>query len=355
MVEMMVALMVLTVGIFATAGAFMVSLKVQATSNGRARATHVATEELESMAAIPYGDLGFETGQTGYRATFEASDTVVVADPGTAPTGTTTVEGQDYSVRRDITWAASGSTTQAFKRLIVQISWTDQVGSHSVRADGAMYPNGSEGVTATASSSPTSSPTPSAPGDPTGLSATAPVPTISTQLDLAWTTGSPAPTFWEVNYSSNGGATWNVATTTQPGATTTYALTGLSPSTTYDVRVRGVSDALTSGWATATGTTNAASTACTVPSVVVSPTTVDRKGNGKLKADLLVTANTSGTCTGLKVKYPPSPLLAMTGAGSTFTHTLDKDAYAWSAGSQTIYVYASDGITVLAQVGITVT
>lgn len=353
MVEMMVALLVLTVGIFSTAGAFMVSLKVQATSNGRARGAHIASEELESMAAIPYAQLGFASSQTNYRATFEGSDTVVVASPGTAPTGTTTQSGQAYSIRRDITWATVESNTQAYKRLIVQVSWTDTVGSHNVRLDGAMYPNGSAAISASASAS--ASPTPTPPGAPTGFSATVSTINPSTQLDLVWTAGSPAPTYWEVNYSSNGGSTWNVATTNQPGGTTTYALTALSPSTAYDLRVRGVSGTLTSSWATASATTQSAPSTCSVTSAVVSPTTVDRKGNGRLKADLTVTVNTTGSCSGIKVKYPPSTQLALTPSGNVFTHTLDKDAYAWSAGVQTISIYASNGTTVLATTLITVT
>ena len=191
MVEMMVALLVLTVGIFSTAGAFMVSLKVQATSNGRARGAHIASEELESMAAIPYAQLGFASSQTNYRATFDGSDTVVVASPGTTPTGTTTQSGQAYSIRRDITWATVESNTQAYKRLVVQVSWTDTVGSHNVRLDGAMYPNGSAAISASASAS--ASPTPTAPGNPTGFSATVSTINPSTQLDLVWTAALPFP------------------------------------------------------------------------------------------------------------------------------------------------------------------
>ena len=65
--------------------------------------------------------------------------------------------------------------------------------------------------------------------------------------------------------------------------------------------------------------------------------------------------NTTGSCTGLKVKYPPSTQFAMTPSGNVSTHTLDKDTYAWSAGVQTISVYASDGSPCLATTLITVT
>ena len=100
----------------------------------------------------------------------------------------------------------------------------------------------------------------------------------------SWTAGSPgADASGRSTIRATAEATWNVATTNQPGATTTYALTALSPGTAYDLRVRGLTGALTSSWATTTATTQSAPSTCTVTSVAVSPTTSDRKGNGHLK------------------------------------------------------------------------
>ncbi len=97
--------------------------------------------------------------------------------------------------------------------------------------------------------------TASAPGSPTGLSATS---TSSTQVNLSWTApsnngGSPV-TGYKIERSLDGGSTWSTVTNTGSTATA-YSDTGLQPSTTYTYRVSATNSAGTgtpSGDASAT-------------------------------------------------------------------------------------------------------
>jgi uncharacterized membrane protein len=176
-------------------------------------------------------------------------------------------------------------------------------------------------------------------------------------IDLSWTGGAPVPTYWEVQYSSDGGSNWIVATTNQPGTTFSYNVTGLSSSTTYTLRVRGVTGSRSSNWTSATASTAAAVT-CLVTNSTVNPSTVQKKPNGTLSTNLTVTVNTNGSCTGLTVKYPADSnpgAVTMTQTGTTFSHSLDKNLYStWSTGAKVIKVLLPSG-TQVGSISLTVT
>ncbi len=83
-----------------------------------------------------------------------------------------------------------------------------------------------------------------APGAPTGLTATA---TSSTQINLAWTApssngGSPI-TGYMVQRSANGGSTWTTVASNTGSTATTYSDTGLLASTTYTYEVSAINAA----------------------------------------------------------------------------------------------------------------
>jgi len=105
-------------------------------------------------------------------------------------------------------------------------------------------------------------PTPTAPDGLTATLATA------TSIQLTWNDRSSDESLFEIQRRSNGGS-WS--TLASPAANTTaYLDSGLTPSTTYDYRVRASGDGGTSAWSTVSGAT----TPATPP-----PTSVDLKIN----------------------------------------------------------------------------
>jgi hypothetical protein len=356
---MVVAMTVMAVGVFATMNVFLATLRTTSMGEARTRASALAAQEVEAMRSAPWAQVGFTSTQTGYRATFEGKTTVVVATPVFAPTTTPyTFDGQVFTITRDIVWAPYGSIVQAYKRVTAQIAWVDKIGTHTVRQDGGVYPGGlGPAGTTTTTIATTTTTAPITPGTAGTVTAVKNASNPTHQIDVSWTGGTPTPTYWEVNYSSNSASTWVQATATQPGGSLTYALTGLSSGTAYLVRVRGLLGSQASNWVQASATTDAVAT-CTVTSASVSPSTVQKKNSGTLSTDLTVTVNTTGSCTGLQVKYPADTnpaAVSLTQSGSTWTNTLNKNTYSsWSTGAKVIKVLLTTG-TQIGSISLTVT
>src|SRR5204862_330777 len=73
------------------------------------------------------------------------------------------------------------------------------------------------------------------PNAPTGLAATVVSPT---QINLSWTDQSSRETYFNVEQSSNGGASWSTIASNLPANTQTYAAPGpFQGSTAYSFRV----------------------------------------------------------------------------------------------------------------------
>jgi prepilin-type N-terminal cleavage/methylation domain-containing protein len=347
-IELIVTLTIISIGVFATMQVFLGSLATTAFSDSRTRATALAAREVEDMRAAPYAQVGFSASAPGFVSSIteggQTYDTVVVASPTTTPQGTPeTVAGVTFSIRRDIVWAPLGSATNAFKRVIATVTWTDRAGNHTVRQDAGVYPGGL-GVYGGPGATTTTTAAPSVPSNPTNFTATLNATSPTTAVDLAWTTGAVAPVYWELHYSANGGTSWVSVTASQPAGTTNYALSGLSSSTTYLFRVRGINGLLASQWVQATATTQTAPTTCTILSAAVTPSSVQKKSNNALQDDLNVNVNTSGVCTGLKVEMPSSTPFTglMTQVGTTFTYNHDKnDTRTWSTGAKTIRILSA--------------
>ncbi|MDQ1402594.1 MAG: hypothetical protein QOG03_910 [Actinomycetota bacterium] len=359
-VEIVVAMTVMAVGVFGTMNVFLSTLRTTSMGEARTRASALASQEVEAMRSAPYAQVGFATSQTGYRATFESKSTVVVSNPVFAPTTTPyTFDGQVFTITRDIVWAPFGTVTQAYKRVTAQIVWVDKIGTHSVRQDGGVYPGGlGPAGTTTTTVATTTTTAPVTPGTAGTVTAVKNPTNPTHQIDVSWTGGSPTPTYWEVQYSSNSGTTWVQATANQPGASFSYALSGLSSGTTYTVRVRGLLGRATSNWIQASAATDAPPPTCAVTSGSVSPSTVQKKSNGQLNTNLVVTVNTTGPCTGLKVRYPTDaspPTYTLAQSGATFTDTFDKnDTKTWSTGAKIIQILLSTG-TQIGSISLTVT
>lgn len=343
---------VMSVGVLGFLRVSLGGMAVTGGANARTTATAVAAGEIEAMRAIPYADLGFATSAGGFRSSFEGATTVVVA-PEVArvePLDEREQDGTVFAVTRDIVWASAllgggpDVADTAYKRTVVQVAWTDRYGPHQVRQDGGVYPGGlgvHGGPTTT-----TTAPANLIPGTPVSLAASL-GPDASSQIDLTWGQGSPASTTWEIHQSSDNGITWTNLTTSQPGATTSYSVSGLAQATTYTFRVRGLLGDQNSAWSTsASATTASAGGVCASLSGSADPSPSTRAPSKYLDDAVLVKVNTNGGCTyGLRLRFTPgsgSPpttyTVSMSEVGSEFHYVIAKNAYKWTTGPSTFEV-----------------
>jgi prepilin-type N-terminal cleavage/methylation domain-containing protein len=141
-VEVVVALALVSTGILATVSALSRVDQTRAVSSRQIEATDLAISQLATMKATPYDQLGFSSGSSGFQPSFEGRATVVVSGSSLQPAGPD-VAGRDvtFTVVRQVTWEplVTGNEPQGFKHLTVVIGWTDTLGPHSVRLDGARY------------------------------------------------------------------------------------------------------------------------------------------------------------------------------------------------------------------------
>ena len=196
--------------------------------------------------------------------------------PG-APTGLTATASGTTQI--DLSWTAPGSTGgSAITGYKIEVSsnggssWTNLVANtgnanttyaHTGLGAGdtrhyrvsAINANGS-GTASNVDSATTGT---TAPGAPTGLSATA---SGSNRINLSWTapaiTGGSAITGYKIEVSSNGGSSWTDQVANTSSTTTTYAHTGLTAGTTRHYRVSAIN---TNGAGTASNTDSATTAA----------------------------------------------------------------------------------------------
>ena len=359
-VELVVTLTVIAVGLFSAMRVFLGSLETTAYAESRTQATALAAREVEDMRAASYAQLGFATDAPGFVPSItegsQTSFTVVVTAPVTTPTGAPDVtRGVSYDIRRDIVWVPLGGAANAFKRVIATVTWTDRVGSHTLRQDAGVYPGGLGvyGDTATAT---TVAPASMTPSSPTTFTATLSALDPTSAVDLAWAAGPIEPAFWELQYSANGGASWTAVTDTQPAGTTSFTTSGLSSNSSYLFRLRGLSGSQASQWVHVNSTTEGSERPCTIQSASVNPASVKRKQGNVLAEDLHVTANTGGSCAGLLVEFPATTVfrVPMTESGNTFTASELRTAHTWAMGDGIIRILSSSG-TELATISLVVT
>lgn len=357
LIELLVTLAVIAIGVVGISRVFLGTMDAAASATARSHASAIATREVERTQAIPYAQVGLPAGSP---ATFESKPTVVVTPSSLTHTSSEVINGITFTTTRWVVWEAGTSTySDAIKRVVAVVTWTDDDRTHTVRADAAVYPGGlgPRAVATTTSTTSTTVATP--PGAPTNLTGTLDATLPQSRVNLSWSTGSPAPTTWEVQRSSDGGTTWTALTTNQPVGTTTYAASGLAASTTYKFRVRGLTSTQTGTWSgVVTVTTQSAPPTCSVSSATASPSTQSKKTNGTLQGDVGLTVNTSGTCSTLQAVFDTSPgttkTLTFTASGTVYSLTIDKNAYSdWSTGTKTIFVKRSG--TTVAQIALVIT
>ena len=179
-------------------------------------------------------------------------------------------------------------TSAAIGSLAADTSYEVQVRATNAEGDGDWSVAGTGRTTAT-----------SAPGAPTGLTATA---SGTTAINLSWSapgsTGGSAITGYKIEVSPNGTSGWTDQVADTSSTTTTYAHTGLAPGDTRHYRVSAIN---TNGSGTPSNV-DSATTATTVPGA---PTGLTATASGTTQIDLSWTApaSTGGSAiTGYKIE-----------------------------------------------------
>jgi prepilin-type N-terminal cleavage/methylation domain-containing protein len=364
LVELVVSLTVLAVGIGSVVNVFNSSFSVAAQGNNRSRAVAMATRDAEAMRAVPYERLGFNAVQSGFVTVFEGAATVVVGDPVVQPAGPDQViGGMTFSFVRHVVWAAAASTAgypQAYKRVVVLVSWIDRGGTHVVRQDAFVYPGG-QGVYTGPAGSVTTTTLVAADIPPSPpLTLTASVPSDSTgasTVNLAWTASpvsTPAVAAWVVQFSTDLFVTAHLLTDTQPASVLSFAATGLSPSTSYQFRVaaRSSSGAQSTWSVTAAAATSAMAVAsCSLGTATITPSAVLRLHGATtlLVSNAAVSVNASGSCSSLQLKYSATAgttttaFLISAGGGGVWTGVLNGLTASWDTGTHQVQVVDGTG------------
>jgi len=396
-IEISVALGLLAIISAAIAGVFWSAVRTASVANHRTEAAAIASREMESMHAVPYGSVGVYGDETGYTSTFESFTTVTLGpstpvgvtpliqpqrpdpsasvgfapDPDPANAGAIVQSNVSYTIRRYVVWvnAADPSTTytSAYKRLTVVASWTDTVGTHSVRQDSLLYPGGQGKYAGSGSATTTSTPPTTVSPTPTTPVLATPVvpadPAGRTEIDLTWSQpagGAPVVSYTVQSSTSStfpAGSTNAIANL--PATSTGYPVTALASNTTYWFRV--VANA-----ATQTTTSNSVSAAtlaqpapaCTLGPIVVTGSTsssttgtiLRKHGNrSEMSENLTLGFSTTGTCTdtyNVKAVDPTSAAdqgspytLTANGSGSYSGSVLSLGQTGWSVGVHTFTIW----------------
>ena len=148
---------------------------------------------------------------------------------------------------------------------------------------------GNSGWSNTANATTADSPTATAPGAPTSLTAAA---DGQTTIDLSWTAptsdGGAAISGYRIDVSTNGGSSFSQLVASQSG--TSYSHTGLTAGTARHYRVRAINSVGNSGWSNTANATTADSPTATAPGA---PTSLTAAADGQTTIDLSWTAPTS--------------------------------------------------------------
>ena len=204
-------------------------------------------------------------------------------------------------------------TSAAIGSLAADTSYEVQVRATNAEGDGDWSVAGTGRTTATA------------PGAPTGLTATA---SGTTAINLSWSapasTGGAAITGYKIEVSSDGGSSWTDQVANTNSTATTYAHTGLAAGTTRHYRVSAIN-------ANGAGTASNVANATTGTSVPGAPTglTATASGTTAINLSWSAPASTGGSAiTGYKIEVSSdggsswSDLVANTSnTTTTYAHT----------------------------------
>jgi prepilin-type N-terminal cleavage/methylation domain-containing protein len=396
-IELTVALGLLAIIAAGLSGVFWSAIRTASIANHRTDGASIASREIEGMRAVPYAQVGFYQDQLpGYVSSFEGLATVslgatspssgpnvpemqpVTPDPNAAanyapdpdPSNALPVRlgNINFSVARYVVWVdaqdAPGHTdVQAYKRLTVMVTWTDVVGSHTVREDSVLYPGGqgpyggAQGASGTTTTTmQVSNPPPVA---PTATVTVPPDPQGEQTVQVNWTqsgSGGPTDTFsveWSTDPSfpqNNFGIVNGLANNS-----TTYPANPLQPSTTYYFEVIAYGSGGSTSSNVVSATTLAPPAACNIGALnVIGATSKSTTGtylakNGRMTENLTLTFTTTGTCGAYTVvgknpslaTDPGSPYVLLQ-SGNTYTATIaSANTKGWAIGIHRFTVFDS--------------
>jgi outer membrane protein OmpA-like peptidoglycan-associated protein len=185
--------------------------------------------------------------------------------------------------------------------------------------------------------------TATAPGAPGSLSGTA----GDAQVALAWSAGSnggSSITGYEVEYSSNAGTTWNVATINTGSTATNYTVSGLTNGTSYEFEVAAINGVGTGPFATSSGYVPAAALSNQVITLTSSSatTTLDQSPYTITQAS----TNDPGATLVYTKSDTSSPTCTITGAKISFT-TSGTCVVDVNAAADTLYTAAAQQVFTL--------
>ena len=324
LIELIVSLSIIAIGVVGVIGVMNSTFGVSVRTNERSRAVHLATKEIESIRAIPYASL---------------------IPTGTTETRTEKVGGTTYTIEKAATWGTRGTNLYAVKDFTVRVLWSANGTVHDVSQTTTVYPGGLGPKAA-----PPSDPCGSAgtPAGPVAMVAGAPGFVSENSIDLAWTPGASngtAVAFWQIDMTT--GTTNQTITTTHPASSLVYRVEGLSATTTYSFKVRGISACgKLSVWSPVSSATTLASalTSCALGTPSVTPAAVKRANNGNnsgLEVTPVVAVNTTGTCAGMYLKYEATAgteRMQLMGGTSVKTVSITPTG-PWDIGVHTITIY----------------
>ena len=228
---MVVAMTIIAVVFTSLAFVLFGSMRASAAARQRASFTEIVNEQIEALRSLPYAQLGVKDNDpnlaSGYGAstcvegcvysgnppTFGGRPAVILpalaapaappavsrvlrVDPVTGATSELTGISFPYFIRRAVTWTdTTGGSTTKFKRLDVEVQWTEGSGAaRRITLTSLVYP-GNQGrlpnVTPVASF--TYSPASPASGTAVTFTATASDPDGNDPLSYAWSWGDSSP------------------------------------------------------------------------------------------------------------------------------------------------------------------
>ena len=233
---------------------------------------------------------------TGLAATANGPSQIDLAWTAPASTGGSAITGYKIEVSPDgSSWsdlvADTGSTDTAYAHMGLDPATTRHYRVSAINTNGAGVPSNVDSATTDAT----------APGAPTGLTATA---SGTTAIDLAWTapasTGGSAITGYKIEVSPDG-SSWSDLVADTGSTDTAYAHMGLDPATTRHYRV----SAINTNGAGVPSNVDSATTDATAPGA---PTGLTATASGTTAIDLSWSApgSTGGSAiTGYKIEVSP--------------------------------------------------
>jgi prepilin-type N-terminal cleavage/methylation domain-containing protein len=317
LLELVFAMVLLSIGIAALIGVLATSFRSVAVDVHRTDATAIASQGLAELAA----------------------------DPTSGALPPVTRNGQTYTLTGTAAQETASDGVGTYPEVSVTVAWTDAAGPHTLTRSTARY-----------SSPPTTA---------TGCSALGPVNPVENapggdpSIDVSWQEpvgGGPAGvTRWEVQVSPDG-STWTTAIADEPplpvGSTHQLELGGLAGTTAYQVQVVAVpACGGTPQTFAASGATTPppASSGCAPGSMTLGPAVADRVSSGAaagmLTSDVTVVVTSPGACAaGLSVSADTgegvvTATLSAVGTYS-YTGTLPGLAQGWSLGVHDVQAFA---------------